>query len=188
MLHSPTMPRWRAVLSAMLRRSWWSASSRVCVGATTMDSPVWIPIGSTFSMLQTVTALSLPSRTISYSISFQPERHSSTSTPVPPASARGARRSSSPSVRAIAAPFPPSEKPARKMTGRPISRAAVITSASVCAWRLRATFTSISASLALKIARSSVASMASGGVPSTRTPARARTPERWSASPQLSAV
>ena len=56
------------------------ASLSVCDGATTIESPVWIPIGSMFSMLHTVMQLSRASRTTSYSISFQPCRHSSTST------------------------------------------------------------------------------------------------------------
>ena len=43
----------------------------------TMLSPVWMPIGSKFSMLQTVTQLSSASRTTSYSTSFQPSRYSS---------------------------------------------------------------------------------------------------------------
>ena len=72
MLHSPTMPRWRMVLIAIVRSIWYSSSFSVCDGATTMDSPVWMPIGSKFSMLQTVMQLSRPSRTTSYSISFQP--------------------------------------------------------------------------------------------------------------------
>jgi hypothetical protein len=62
------------VLIATDRSNWYSSSLSVCVGATTMDSPVWIPIGSTLSMLQTAMQLSRPSRTISYSISFQPRR------------------------------------------------------------------------------------------------------------------
>jgi hypothetical protein len=95
MLHSPTMPRWRTVLIAIVRRSWYSSSFSVCDGATTIDSPVWIPIGSRFSMLQTVMQLSRPSRTTSYSISFQPRRHSSTSTwGTPPANARCSASSS----------------------------------------------------------------------------------------------
>ena len=41
-------------------------------GAITIDSPVWIPSGSKFSMLHTVMQLSKRSRTTSYSTSFQP--------------------------------------------------------------------------------------------------------------------
>ena len=45
-----------------------------------MDSPVWMPIGSMFSMLQMVMQLSLASRMTSYSNSFQPRTLSSTRT------------------------------------------------------------------------------------------------------------
>ena len=38
----------------------------------TMESPVWMPMGSKFSMLQTVMQLSKASRTTSYSSSFHP--------------------------------------------------------------------------------------------------------------------
>jgi len=58
------------VLIATERSSWYSSSLSVWLGATTMDSPVWMPIGSRFSMLQTAMQLSRPSRTTSYSISF----------------------------------------------------------------------------------------------------------------------
>lgn len=40
--------------------------------------PVWMPNGSKFSMLQTVTQLSATSRTTSYSTSFQPSKDFST--------------------------------------------------------------------------------------------------------------
>ena len=43
-----------------------------------MESPVWTPTGSRFSMLQTVMTLPLASRITSYSISFQPAMHFST--------------------------------------------------------------------------------------------------------------
>ena len=52
------------------------------VGATVIESPVWTPIGSTFSMLQTITTLSLLSRITSNSYSFQPIIDSSRSTSV----------------------------------------------------------------------------------------------------------
>ena len=63
-----------------LRMIWYSLSVRVRAGATVMESPVWTPIGSTFSMEQTMIALSALSRTTSISYSFQPSRLSSTST------------------------------------------------------------------------------------------------------------
>ena len=62
------------------RMRWYSRSVRVRAGATVMESPVWTPIGSTFSMEQTMMALSARSRTTSISYSFQPSRLSSTST------------------------------------------------------------------------------------------------------------
>ncbi len=61
-----------------LRMIWYSLSVSVSAGATVMQSPVWTPIGSTFSMEQTMIALSLRSRTTSISNSFQPSRDSST--------------------------------------------------------------------------------------------------------------
>ena len=79
MLHSPTMPRWRTTLIAVVRSMWYSSSVRVCEGATTIESPVCTPSGSKFSMLQTVMQLSAASRTTSYSTSFQPLRDFSTS-------------------------------------------------------------------------------------------------------------
>ena len=55
--------------AAVLRR-WWSVSERVRQGAQTMDSPVWIPMASRFSMLQMMMQLSLESLMTSYSYSF----------------------------------------------------------------------------------------------------------------------
>ncbi len=68
------------IFSADERNIWYSLSERVWLGATTMLSPVCTPIGSRFSMLQTVMQLSALSRITSYSISFQPSRQRSTST------------------------------------------------------------------------------------------------------------
>ena len=62
------------------RSIWWSRSDSVCAGATTIESPVCTPIGSRFSMLQTVMHVSAPSRMTSYSISFQPHSDRSMST------------------------------------------------------------------------------------------------------------
>ncbi|OQB68147.1 MAG: hypothetical protein BWX93_01607 [Bacteroidetes bacterium ADurb.Bin139] len=67
-------------MMAISLRNWDSLLLSVCVGATTMLSPVCIPSGSKFSMLHTVMQLSYLSRTTSYSISFHPLRLFSTST------------------------------------------------------------------------------------------------------------
>jgi hypothetical protein len=55
-------------------------SVSVCVGATVMESPVWMPMASTFSMEQTMMQLSLWSRTTSISYSFHPSTDSSSRT------------------------------------------------------------------------------------------------------------
>ena len=62
------------------RMIWYSLSVSVSAGATVTESPVWMPIGSTFSMEQTMMQLSAQSRTTSISYSFQPSTDSSTST------------------------------------------------------------------------------------------------------------
>src|SRR5207249_12325856 len=54
MLHPPSIFSARMILIAAVLRVWWSTSLRVCAGATTIDSPVWRPIGSTFSIEQIV--------------------------------------------------------------------------------------------------------------------------------------
>ena len=54
----------------------------VCMGAAQNESPVCTPIGSMFSMVQTVMSCPLASRTTSNSSSSQPRTLSSTSTSV----------------------------------------------------------------------------------------------------------
>ena len=68
------MPSARMILSDAERSIWYSLSGSVWLGATTIESPVCTPIGSMFSMLQTVMQLSALSRITSYSSSFQPRR------------------------------------------------------------------------------------------------------------------
>ncbi|CSB39148.1 Uncharacterised protein [Vibrio cholerae] len=58
---------------------WYSLSVSVCAGATVIESPVWMPIGSKFSIAQTMMQLSFLSRTTSISYSFQPISDSSIS-------------------------------------------------------------------------------------------------------------
>ncbi len=64
------------------RMRWYSRSVSVRAGATVTLSPVWTPIGSTFSIAQTMMQLSALSRTTSISNSFQPTMLSSISTSV----------------------------------------------------------------------------------------------------------
>ena len=64
------------------RMAWYSRSVSVIAGATVIESPVWTPIGSRFSIEHTITTLSLVSRMTSSSYSFQPRIDSSRSTSV----------------------------------------------------------------------------------------------------------
>ncbi len=65
-------PTRRMQAKAASRISWYSTSDSVWAGATVIESPVCTPMGSTFSMEQTITQLSARSRMTSSSYSFQP--------------------------------------------------------------------------------------------------------------------
>ena len=67
----------RMMAMAASRIAWYSLSVSVWAGATVMESPVWMPMGSKFSMEQMMTTLSLRSRITSSSNSFQPITDSS---------------------------------------------------------------------------------------------------------------
>ena len=58
------------IFSAESRSIWNSLLVSVWLGATTIESPVWMPPGSIFSMQQMQMAVSLRSRITSYSISL----------------------------------------------------------------------------------------------------------------------
>ena len=60
------------IFNALSRSIWYSLLVSVWDGHTTIESPVCIPTGSKFSILQTVIAVSLASRITSYSISLKP--------------------------------------------------------------------------------------------------------------------
>ena len=70
----------RITASEASRIRWYSLSVSVCAGATVIESPVWTPIGSKFSIEQMITTLSSASRITSISYSFQPMIDSSIST------------------------------------------------------------------------------------------------------------
>ncbi len=57
---------------AASRITWYSRSDSVIAGATVIESPVWTPMASKFSIEQTMTTLSAWSRITSSSYSFQP--------------------------------------------------------------------------------------------------------------------
>ena len=83
MLQPPvSTPTARMMPMQRSRRCWYSRSVSVMAGATVIESPVCTPIGSRFSMLQTITTLSALSRITSSSYSFQPMIDSSMRTSV----------------------------------------------------------------------------------------------------------
>ena len=65
-------PILRIIWIAISRIRWKVRSFSVIAGATVMESPVWMPIGSIFSMVQIITTLSFLSRSSSSSYSFHP--------------------------------------------------------------------------------------------------------------------
>ena len=73
-------PMARMIRLASSRIAWYSSLVSVCCGATVIESPVCTPIGSKFSIEQTMITLSALSRITSSSNSFQPITDSSTST------------------------------------------------------------------------------------------------------------
>ncbi len=102
-------PTRRMHLIAASRISWYSTSVSVCCGATVIESPVWTPIGSKFSIEQMMTQLSLWSRITSSSYSFHPAIDSSIRISLIglAASPLAASRSNSSAVLAIPVPRPP---------------------------------------------------------------------------------
>ncbi len=112
-------PTARMTVRAASRSAWSSGSESVITGATVAESPVWTPIGSMFSIEQTTTALSAPSRMTSSSISAQPSTERSTSTwPIGLASRARARRSSSSAGVRAAPPPSPAQREARAQDHR----------------------------------------------------------------------
>ena len=112
-------PTRRRQAKASSRMAWYSTSVRVWAGATVIESPVWTPIGSRFSMEHTTTQLSAPSRMTSSSYSFQPATDFSISTwPIGlaarPSAARARSRSGS---GAMPVPAPPKMNDGRTMIG-----------------------------------------------------------------------
>ncbi len=102
-------PTRRMQANAASRISWYSTSVRVWAGATVIESPVWTPIGSTFSIEQMTTQLSAWSRMTSSSYSFCPAIDRSTSTSLMGEASRpsAARRTSASASWAIPVPAPP---------------------------------------------------------------------------------
>ena len=113
------------IAMAASRIAWYCRSVRVCAGATVIESPVWMPMGSRFSMEQMITTLSLRSRMISSSYSFQPITDSSMriSLILLHWSPYCACRAKSCSEYTMPPPVPPRVKLGLMMSGKPMLRA-----------------------------------------------------------------
>jgi hypothetical protein len=112
-------PMRRMHRNAASRMRWYSTSLSVCAGATVTLSPVWTPIGSKFSIEQTITQLSAWSRITSSSYSFHPAMERSRRISLTGLAARPAVaiwRSSSSSL-AMPVPAPPRMKLGRQISG-----------------------------------------------------------------------
>ena len=119
MLDPPvSTPMRRMQAKAASRMDWYSTSVSVWAGATVMESPVWVPMGSRFSMEHTTTALSAPSRMTSSSYSFQPAIDCSRRISPTGLAARPVAATTSSSAGSAAKPVPP---PPRMNDGRQIS-------------------------------------------------------------------
>ena len=173
------------------RIAWYSRSVSVCIGATVMESPVCTPIGSKFSMEQTITALPALSRITSISNSFHPMSDSSTRTSLlseASSPCEAILRNSSESC-AMPPPVPPRVKPGRMMSGHePILFATASASSSECALPDFGISRPICAIASLKRLRSSARAIASAFEPIISTPHSASTPPRFSSIARLSAV
>ena len=120
MLQPPAAtPISRMIRIAESRISWYSRSVSVIAGATVIESPVCTPMGSRFSMEQTITTLSAPSRITSSSYSFQPMTLRSTSTECTgdSSSARCSIVSKSSRLYAMPPPVPPRVNEGRRIAG-----------------------------------------------------------------------
>ncbi len=156
-------PTARITAIAWSRSAWYCLSVSVCCGATQTLSPVWTPIGSRFSIEQTITTLSDASRITSSSNSPQPSTDSSISTwPIgDAASPRATTRSSSASWWTTPPPEPPSVNAGRTMNGSPMSGSASRAWSTVCAIALRGTLRPASVIVSRNRSRSSARSIAS---------------------------
>ena len=120
-LQPPSIPRLFIISMDASLSIWFSSADIVCVGATTILSPVCTPTGSTFSISHIIMQLSAPSLITSYSISFQPATDFSRSIcPIALLSIPLKHSSSSSSiVSAIPPPVPPRVYAGLIMTGSP---------------------------------------------------------------------
>ena len=191
MLHPPaSTPISRMIAQAASRIVWYSRSVSVIAGATVIESPVCTPIGSRFSMVQTITTLSAQSRITSSSNSFQPSRLRSMSTCEVGDSSRPRRTMVSYSSRLYATPppDPPSVNDGRMIAGYPVDSSSACASSQLCANPPLATDKPMRAMAAANSCRSSATRIARAFAPISCTPYLSSTPVSCSASATFSAV
>ena len=166
MLQPPAAtPISRMIAHAASRIVWYSRSVSVIAGATVIESPVCTPIGSRFSIEQTITTLSAESRITSSSNSFQPisERSMSTCLVGERSSPRRTIASYSSRLYAMPPPEPPSVNDGRMMAGKPVhseissasSQVVANLPAGVCSPSRRIAYSNSFRSSAMRIDRAS---------------------------------
>ena len=168
----------RIILMAISRIFWYVVSLNVMAGATVIESPVWIPIGSMFSIEQMMMMLSFLSRSNSSSYSFHPSRALSiiTSWIGLISSPRLRAVSNSSSVCTKVAPAPPRVNEARTQSGKPNSWAVSFPRKKLFAIRDGAIGTSISSINLRNSSLSSVMLIASISTPIILTPFSSQMP------------
>ena len=174
------MPIFSKTLMESSRIAWYSLSVSVMAGATVMESPVCTPMGSRFSMEQTMTALPALSRMTSISYSFQPIRDSSIKTSLLSEASKPAPAISKSSFSswAMPPPVPPRVKAGLIIKGQvPISLATAFTSSRSWAQPLFGMSRSSSCMAFLKRSLSSARSMALSSAPIISTLYFFRTPD-----------
>ena len=183
-------PTLRMQAMAASRMAWYSRSESVCAGATVMESPVWTPMGSKFSMEQMMDTLSRRSRMTSSSNSFQPRTLSSSSTWSTglSESAQASFSPNSSSANATAPPDPPSVKAGRRMSGKPSRRAARAPSSIVETTSLAGRSRPISPIARRNRSLSSARRMAGSFAPMSSTPQASSAPDSASATAVFSPV
>ncbi len=161
----------RNTANEALRKIWYSLSVKVCAGATVIESPVCTPMGSKFSIEQTMMQLSALSRTTSISYSFQPSKDSSIKSSLVGEASKPRLQivSNSSELYAIPPPVPPKVKLGRMTVGKPTVRCTAQASSMLCAMPERAEPRPILVIASLNFKRSSALSMASGVAPISST-------------------
>ena len=191
MLEPPvSTPTLRMQAMAASRMIWYSRSVSVWAGATVIESPVWTPIGSTFSIEQMMTTLSFLSRITSSSNSFHPISDCSISTSCvrESCSPSWTMRSNSSGVRATPPPVPPRVKLGRTTLGKPVLATAARAACRLPAIVERGTARPISSMAQRKSCRRSATWIAARSAPIISTPNRSNRPASAASTARLRAV